>query len=427
MRYRLQVRLASPLAISADRNQSNETATLSHVPPTALRGGVAAFMLRFADKNDPNFLGAFGEEGLRPSALLPVTPRNGAAVNARTAPLTLLSCKRYPGFLGEDDGEKNPAHGVEDSLFATLAYVVADETAALDALQKCPRCPREMVLQPYRRVIGAGAGGYATQPEPGTRVQTHVGLDRRRAGAAAGILYSREVINEQPKEVVNEQPENEDDKQAPDRFEATLRGKPETLGWLAERLKPGAMLNLGNAISRGLGRCVVEKFEALEEEDSLPERVEQFSKAAAAYVPAFAGHTVVSLTLETPALFVDAFLRPLLSPGAGDLLQAADPEEATHAEALRSMALRHQVARPYRFAAWNGLTHFPHATDQGLAAGSVLVFATPTPDDGLHDALAHLEEAGIGLRRALGFGAVRVCDPLHVALHQLTNKVAADA
>jgi hypothetical protein len=173
----------------------------------------------------------------------------------------------------------------------------------------------------------------------------------------------------------------------------------------------------GTAISRGLGRCSEVAFRK-QDPDPVEARLDTLNEAWSEIHEDEEG-VLVSLTLGTPALFADPYLRPETSPGAGALLQAPlSEEENDHARALSSLESVHQVARPERFEAWNGLSGFPHATDQGLAAGSALLFRAPDLTDDLLSALAHLEHAGVGLRRHLGLGRVRVCAPVHTLTRQ---------
>jgi len=201
-------------------------------------------------------------------------------------------------------------------------------------------------------------------------------------------------------------------------MQAVVTGSSDALSDLEEALSEEGELRVGTAISRGLGHCEVPS-PPLRAPSGLPpvrDRIEAFNEAWQEHEGKEG--PLVALTLRTPALFVDDFLRPETAPSGADLLQAAGPAEQAHAEALASLERAHEVARPYRLQAWNGLAGFPHATDQGLKAGSVLVYRADELTDALIEALTHVEQAGIGLRRELGLGRVRVCDPVHTRVHE---------
>jgi hypothetical protein len=159
----------------------------------------------------------------------------------------------------------------------------------------------------------------------------------------------------------------------------------------------------------------VRAFEPAEKRRPVRERAEALNEA---WQAVGGEDPIVTLTLRTPAFFVNEWLRPEMSPPGSALLQAAREPEQAHAEVLSSLKRLHQVARPHRLQAWNGMAGFPHATDQGLAAGSVLVYRPPELSDALFEALAHVEQAGVGLRREFGFGTVVACDPLHAEVHE---------
>lgn len=395
------------MAISK-RRQGNLTSTHERVLPSTLRGALANFALRYVSDDDEPFQQAFVEGSLRPSTLYPVAGIPGMVLDGeivREAPLTLLTCKRF-----------DKEHGVEDSLFATTHLALSQasrkpsqdrDRSSLDAmapLVECPRCKN--VLKPLGGTLIYDGNAYSPVAKPGKRLQTHVGLDRARRGAAQGILYSREVMNESTSE-----------QEAI--LQTTVSGEEDLLEWLGGILRPGEILHIGNAISRGLGRCEVVLFDPSDPPASVNERIGSFNEQFSDYT-GIGEHTLVSLTLETPAFFVDEFLFPQLSPEGAHLAQAFGSDERHYEDVLRHLKKVHQVARPYRHTGWNQLAGFPRSTEMGLQSGSVLVFEAERLDDALIDALTHIETAGIGLNREAGFGNVRVCDPIHTDLHQLS-------
>jgi CRISPR-associated Csx10 family RAMP protein len=428
--YRLRVQLDAPLAVSESRSEDGRYQTPPYVPAPTLRGALAAHLDR-AGLSQEALNEVFGEAGCRTTRLVPLhetsSPGSGGYDEEEApseegrrrpetfpVPLTLNTCKRHGGFQGETRGQANgPAHGAEDTLLATLRFATQDEAEMLRALQQCEECGN--VLVPMGGFARRTNGGYVTQPAPPKRTQVHVGRDRRRKGAESGVLYAREMIQESGSDPVL--------------MEAEVRASEDNMEQLAghieasssEDVSPGeegggaTVLNVGTAISRGLGRCRVRAFEPAEKRRPVRERAEALNEAW----QAVGGEgPVVTLTLRTPAFFVNEWLRPEMSPPGSALLQAAREPEQAHAQALSSLKRLHQVARPHRLQAWNGMAGFPHATDQGLAAGSVLVYRPPELSDALFEALAHVEQAGVGLRREFGFGTVVACDPLHAEVHE---------
>lgn len=405
--YLLDLTLQSPLSVSQGRSTSNRQATPTVVPPQTLRGALAATAERAGIGTDTKDR-LFGTEGLRSSALVPAGGADGLPV---AAPLTLRTCKRNGGFRSEEN-----AHGVEDTLFASLQLALDGETGGLEDQRTCQVEECGHVMTRKGGLVRRGESGYRTQPHPGKRTQAHVGLDRRRDGAASGMLYAQEVVNE--KTTVGGA-----EGLCPTTYRAAVTGDEADLSRLSEALSAVGTVRVGTALSRGLGRCEVEDFRPRASPAPLEKRVEAFNEAFQGAVGA-REKPLVALTVRTPALFVDDFLRPEPAPDGGQLLQAARSSGASHAEALADLDRAHEVARSYQFQAWNGLAGFPHATDQGLRAGSVLVYRAPALTEELLSALAHVEEAGIGLRRELGLGRVRVCDPIHTEVHQHSSTLS---
>lgn len=438
--YRLRVQLEAPLAVSDSRSASNRSKTPSYVPAPTLRGALAAH-LRQHGASDALMAKIFGTSGCRTTRLEPVggsAPSEATDVQQEVfpAPLTLNTCKRHSGFLGEvTDGES--AHGAEDLLFASTVFATTGDAAPLRSSGQCTECQNALV--PVGGAVRLDHGAYRRAASPAKRTQVHAGRDRRRKGSAAGVLYAREVIEERSTSPSSSTEES----QNPALFEARISGSQDVIDALSSfiqsgerantregeerRAGQGTVLNVGAAVSRGLGRCHVVAFGPAPRRRPIEERVQVLNEAWAKRAAATSEMRekgkgpLVTLTLRTPAFFTGEWLRPEMSPSAEDLLQDAGEPEQPYAEALRRLEKVHQVARPFRLRAWNGLAGFPHATDQGLAAGSVLVFRAPAWNGDLEEALAHIEEAGIGLRRELGFGAAVVSDPLHAQMHEHTR------
>lgn len=410
--YLLDLTLESPLSVSRGRSASNRQATTTVVPPQTLRGALAAATERAGMGGEARDR-LFGTEGLRTSALVPTGPAANGCLPA-VAPLTLRTCKRNGGFRADTARQEEAPHGAEDALFASLRLALQDEMDGLQSLRTChaPDCGH--VMTPTGGLVRAGEDGYETQPLPGKRTQTHVGLDRRRDGAAGGMLYAREVVNEKTSAGDGEGLRDTT-------YRAAITGSDAHLDQLTDALRQVGEVRVGTALSRGLGRCRVDALEPRTEDTAVEERVRGFNDALAVRGLDPDG-VLIALTLRTPALFVDAFLRPEPSPEGSQLLQASRPAEAAHAEALAGLDPVHEVARRYQFQAWNGLAGLPHATDQGLRAGSVLVYRAPALTDELTAALTHIEDTGVGLRRELGLGRVRVCDRLHTDVHEHTSR-----
>ncbi len=423
---RLALTLDAPLAVSQARDTSNRYALPSAIPPTTLRGALAAAVKETGaagddgpgENTEPSTMQSmFGPRGCRSTSLLPSLPgRQGRVV---PAPLTMRTCKRHGGLRDDSDhGAESQNHGAEDLLFDALLFSLYDNGDGLRELRLCGAEGCEQVLDQMGGFIGVGGDTFYRPPTPDTRTQAHVGLDRRRRGASSGVLYSREVLSEKT---------TVDSTLVPTRLQADVTGPEPVMTALLRALRSEPVLRVGTARSRGLGTCAVEQFEEVDQAAAIPtaapiaDRVRQFNEHWAARCQSLdesPGNPLIALTLQTPALFTDAFLEPTLSPTGADLLQAAFESEEAHADALSPLTKVHQIARPRQVQSWNGLAGFPHSSGLGLAAGSVLVFEAPDLGDALFGSLRHIEEAGIGLRRHFGFGRVRVCSPIHTHLHE---------
>lgn len=428
-RFVLRVQLDAPLAVSAGRGAGNDTSSLPHAPATMVRGALAA-ALRRAGAAPERMDALFGVSGVRTTALIPAIDRADSGANpgdgesgtsrsfvVRPTPLTVRTCKRFGGCLADPTPQgARSAHGAEDTLAATVVYAQDGTTDALDALQTCARCGN--VLVPMRGYLRETSDrSYMSQPLLDTRVDTHVGRDRQRRGAAAGVLYTQEVMlefTEGQRSVL----------------QADVWATAEQAEVFQRHFQERPVIRIGSSISRGLGRCTVTSFASAAPASSLTERLAHagtwWRQQRGQYGEEATDAAVVTLTLLTPGLFVDAFLRPSTRPQPADLL-AIPAVTGAEQEALGALRPLHQVARTHFFQGWNGLSGFPHAAEQGLVAGSVLVFEAPELSEALVSALGKAEQWGIGLRAELGFGRVRVADPIHQALHEHTAAIEEPA
>lgn len=418
--YRLRVELQTPLTVRSSRSASARSQVPSHVPAPTLRGALAACMMQ-AGAGDDTMDQLFGPGGLRTTRMMPAAAHRHPSLSSAPgetlpAPLTLRSCKRYGGFEGEPVASalalQEEAHGAEDMLIALLAFAELGDATLLQAVQRCGDCGN--VLTPLGGHIYRRDKQYRTEDDVPKTSAVHVGRDRRRRGAAQGVLYATQMIAEAR------------DPGAPVIMEARVSGPEAALQTLAEEAEAGEVLTVGGSISRGLGRCQITEFVPAAGRAPVAERVEAFQAAVREQAPALAeGRVLVPITLQTPAFFVDAWLRPHLRPHPEDYLQDAAASEVGHAEALHALTPVHQVARTARLQAWNGQAGFPHPTDQGLASGSVIIAAADASGalaEELYAALAHLETAGIGLRRELGYGQVRIADPIHASVFEQSRR-----
>ena len=311
MHYTLVLELTSPLAVSM-RRQANVIPTLNRVGPSMVRGALAGLALRTVRAEDDRFQQAFVQGGVRTSSLLPLVVEGDnqlQEVDVIEAPQTLMTCKRVR------------EHGYIDGLFATTHYALLNERSeglagakeiqdrikAMESIRECPIPDCESVLKAAGGQLSYDWDGvFDSTGSPGKRLQTHVGLERDRRGAAQGVLYSREVINE-----------STDDKRV--YIQASVSGEDALMKWLSnDVLKKGTTLHIGNAISRGLGRCTVVRFKKAVKRSTIKERVEGFKEQFVASTKAeelLGDRYLISLMLDTPRLFC----RPLLAPQYGTL------------------------------------------------------------------------------------------------------------
>jgi len=415
--FALNLTAVSPVAIRADYAPGGVT-NARYIAGSSLLGSLAAvYRLFHADRvtdferlflseqvQYPNLYPAtFGSESLQDAWELPVYP----------VPQTARTCKRFPGFLFQGESESyNECHGVRDSLFDWAIFKLASAasdarpTELLELLQdqktcSTPTCKRAMKSFSgfYRR--GESWNQPMLSATPRTRVQTHTGINRETGTVQEGILYSRQVFNEQTRFWGMAK--------VPDELAAPF------VDFLNQVGKSG-LVRVGTGRSRGLGKVHLDAQPLSEERYgfvAFKQRLETFhdrfcEKAQAVASTLRLDPFYFALTLHAPVILRDALLRYRSSISEETLAELLE----LPADSFRAI---YQTTSTTRVAGWNELWGTPRLNEYALETSSVFFFASLLrPDEALLRALFRLEQEGIGQRRTEGFGRVCISDPFHL-------------
>ena len=185
-------------------------------------------------------------------------------------------------------------------------------------------------------------------------------------------------------------------------FKAQWRVAEEARAALDRLVVPdeGVLLRLGKAKSRQGGEVRLRLTEIDLSESSRTSRFDGLQKAANELGGHLAGKQVVSITLLSPAIVVDEFLRSRSWIEPEDVGLSGDWAQAAWFSELVCIS------------GWHAAAGMPRNEDWALAAGSCFLFAGTGTQD-LTEWMGELEENGIGERRDQGFGEVRCCDEFH--------------
>jgi CRISPR-associated protein Csx10 len=345
---------------------------------------------------------SFADEEATTADDLPVYP----------APKTAVSCKRHPGFVSRRDPDQ---HGIRDSLLDWAVFKLSNEKDLhrLVQYQDCPRCQSLMEALPekyrrpspmealpekyryYRRL--PYAPDHRVSAKLKTRLQTRTGINRDWDIVENSVLYHREVIEEGT------------------RFWGTVRLPAD----LAEDFKrfvievnDAQLIHLGTGRTRGLGHVNIRIEEHVEEEtgrSTFDERLQVFNDAV---------HTLLgtqqhkalfyfAITLHSPVILRDHWLRYCNTLSKETLAELVKLENATFQEIYQNTSMM-------RVIGWNGTWNTPRVQEYAIDTGSVFLFSSQNAEQGLLDALFRLEQEGIGLRRAEGFGRICISDTFHM-------------
>jgi CRISPR-associated protein Csx10 len=332
-------------------------------------------------------------------------------------PKTALTCKRHKGFLYSHSSD-NEGHGVRDTLITRAIFnewPSEDKISALpilNAIRECPfktaqgqTCgePTDRYDNYYRRIAHKRLLASDSQKH----LQTHTGINRLSGTVEEGILYNRQVFDEETRFLGVAKIEDE--------------GLLTTLNTFIAEIGSSGIARLGTGRTRGMGKVTMIAGELAEEPAdfaTFQQRLDKFDdllqKEANRYTAQLShskDHYYFALTLHSPVILKDDLLRYHGTISAETLEKLVLTQTSTQLEGLQQV---YQLARIQRITGWQELWGTPRANEYALEAGSVFLFKCPRAQrERLQTALYQLEEQGIGKRRLEGFGRVHISDRFH--------------
>lgn len=417
--YALTLRADSPLAVRSDHAPGG-AASAQYIQGTTLAGSLAAaYRLYYGDET--GFQALFLREQVWFPNLYPASFKNASGVQEATQwpiyplPKTAQSCKRFFGFKAVAKYEKvadERRHGVRDSLldWAMFSLLAEQKESAIDQRlepleqhRQCPVCKNPMDhLSGYYRPFE----GQWFQAGVDTRLQTHTGISRETGTVQEGILYNRQVVEEDS--LFWGLLKVEDHLAQPSRDHSI----PSIEKFIA-KVGEGGWLRVGTGRTRGLGKVGlrIEQPAGLTNRNDFRMRLEKFHtlfKNRVVSLDLEAAQFYFALTLHSPAILCNNWHHYYTTLDASVLKSHLHLPEGT------SLKLIYQSSSTRRVSGWNELWGTPRPNEIAIDTGSVFLFACDSPlDDTLSDALFQLEEAGIGKRTTEGFGRICISDPFH--------------
>nr|BBH87715.1 hypothetical protein KTC_24660 [Thermosporothrix sp. COM3] len=415
-RLHLRVTALSPLAIRSDHAPQG-VKTTHYVPGMTLSGALAASHRMLRPEQEEEFAALFLRESISFPYLYPASFQHPRFQTYQSpimpVPKTAQSCKRFSGFpLLEDEEKVEEYHGVRDSLldwgiFAMLNNEASSIPELLTPLRSHVTCPYinektgkgcNHPMDHFSGFYRRNQAGQRKQAEVKTRLQTHTGINREWGTVQEGVLYNREVIDETMQ------------------FWGELWIPAELERSFKQFLNEAStedVIRLGTGRTRGLGAVSIQAEEAPTWEP------EPFKRKLTLFNEAFQKRTqeagiqqrapfYFAITLHSPAILCDPFLC---------YLKTITPQALAERTGLPAHQFQciYQSTGVQRITGWYEVWGTPRTTEYAIEMGSVFLFASSAPlDEELIQALATLEQTGIGKRRNEGFGRVCISDPFHL-------------
>lgn len=420
-RIDLTITALSPLAIGQRKPGGSVSEALDYIPGTVIRGAIAKEILKHSstppaagDDFHRLFLGETAAVFCNGYPAIAQT-NPGQYITRESSvqviPASALSSKINPGF--------EPVNaGVFDSL-------IDGYCARAQGHFYVPNDLDGNLVETFKGFYSKDRDGKAKaqhyQHEVSKRLLTRVGINRKRATAQDEILYSIEVMNEsqgKPEQV-----------QTVYRSSILVQDNDSSNSELAEQLydflqQQCALLRVGGSASRGLGKVHVQVSEpkAVVSSNSIEKRIDAFNQklterwnwwnvlGRTSSNPAKT-RTFFTLNLQANAILTEnwrrttvvspAMLAPLLGLNATDVIL-------------------HTAHSNYSYrSGWNAAWGLPKDTELVTDMGSVYLFSILKENQsGCYEALANLEQVGIGNRCSEGYGQITVCDEFHQLMRE---------
>ncbi len=403
----VRVTTESPLLVAAAFATGATRRTARFIPGSALRGALASVLLAECDQSDTtrqdhsrcpedrrdrcDFYRVFLSEETRPPVFGNCYPEG-----AWPAPASAVYCPAHAASA--NDAGREEGHVVFDTLIPLLAFEEALDTQGYPGYVYSPTCRCGQRARPFR--------GFWSMEDPAkpVRISTQrvskVAINRARAVAEDGLLYSQEVL-----------PEG-----------LTLVGRiiaaPDTSEILVRRIPQ--VTALGGSRSRGTGRVRLTCSRA--NGASFPDlgaRLRRFNEELRRHRAALGNLRPDEREL---CFAVDLVSDAILTDSAGcPTLQLVPSAFAVASERLSATArLKRSVSSGRVVGSWNDAARLPRDTVLATNMGSVFVYSVAiggggyeTEDDLLQD-LQALESGSVGAERERGFGEIIVCSPFHL-------------
>ena len=367
--YKIEATLLTPCCISKQPAIGNEVETLDYIPGSALRGMLAELFLRSDGAANNNFREVFCSDNVSFPNLYPI--------NCYPLPLSAFTCKRHPGFINEENQDsENFNKGVWNLLFEDFPTF----SSSVRNRQHKSNC--DGPLKPHNGWYDQGQ----TSPTSGKPLErllaTRTAIHPKSGSALDGSLHSQQE----------------------------LAADSSFSGFLLSSAEYDHLLNTVITHLGGLGTSII-AYTGRRGAGQLEIKIESFPYATGA--PFFFngwqqgnGTCYFTLTFTSDVILVDRLLRPIISLDSQTLKNEMKfPVDVCVKKAFVS-------AR--RVSGWNAVAKIFKPDDVAMVKGSSFLLEIKEADKPKVEAWMNEKvQAGVGLRRAEGFGRVSFDESFH--------------
>lgn len=417
-RIQLEIKVLSPLAIGRKKPGGSVSEAADYIPGSVIRGAMATQILRQSGHQSANLADNGGDFkavflGDNPAIFYNAYPatiegqkQTRVQPDVRVVPATALSSKTQPGFKSKpNDSEHN---GVFDTLIDRFC---ADSYSHLYD----PNCPKDGDRVDTFTGFYSKLGNKYYSHSANTRLLTRVGINRRRATAQEGFLYSIEVLNES--QIVGK-------KEKPVIYTGAILVADE----LAESLQffitnHQQDFRLGGSTSRGLGKVKITAKSPVDTtavklsvearikmfQHKLHKRWQDWQILGQPQQNLLQNRTYFTIDLQSDVILNENWQRTTV----------ISPEMLQYFTGVTDSSLQlHAAYSSYDYlSGWNSAWGLMKDVELITNKGAVYLFSTIQPNLWM-ERLEYLEVKGVGERTCEGFGQVQICNEFHLVLRE---------
>ena len=401
-----------PIRTSFTKTSTYFYETLGYIPGSTIRGAIAQYVGNKYGYRDNKFIQSFLKQPVIFCNLYPSGRDIRSRGIAKSIPLSVRTCKTYPGFevnMSDECLEEEKKHGSKDILIMSLLInLISNEIeVSLPLKEKCDYCKSNM------KNFSGFYITYSSEIKDSPRqVMTRIAINRKLYTTKEGALYSYEAMEP----IFNPYTK----KREPLIFSGLIK-IPENSNELKEILSEIKEIQVGGRKNVGFGKAEIQFGDYIgDSKETLRKRLLELNQkigelgnelsnllglSSSKLKNKFEELTKVNISEADKVYFTVTLTSDLILP---------EPNFKSFIEKQFDATLKECFLDAHRVGGWNAAIGIHKEFYTALSKGSTLIFSIPSNKiENLLNKVAKLDQSGIGLQTFEGFGQFSFCDEFH--------------